>query len=122
MSIQNKKALVVEDEKPLLLALEMKLKDKGVDVTTSFDGEDAIKFLGDNKFDFIILDLLMPNKNGFDVMAFIKKESIDIPVFITTNFNDTENLDKLKKYNISGFFVKAKSSLGEIVDNIEVKM
>ena len=87
------KVLVVDDSETNLVLLEAILGDEGFDVRTSFTVKEAIELLGDYLPDLILLDLLMPNENGFDML---KKLSLNtryskIPVIIVTAFANKEN-------------------------------
>ncbi len=68
MSKQVKRILVVEDEKPMSRALELKLTHVGFEVKTASNGEEALEILNKEKFDLIFLDLVMPKMNGFETL------------------------------------------------------
>lgn len=74
--------LLAEDEKSLSRALCSILEDNGYNVDAVYDGEDAIAYAGNNIYDAMILDIMLPKVNGFDVLKTIRKQKNMIPVLI----------------------------------------
>ncbi len=112
-----RKVLVVEDEEVLLNLLKEKLTDDGWDVDTAADGEKAISKIKGGKHDLILLDIMLPKKNGFEVLNFIKKElASDVPVIILSNLGSDEDIKKAMSFGATDYFVKAQHPIGEIVD------
>ena len=114
-----KKILVAEDEKSLSKALQLKLTHAGFEVKQAFDGEEAQKALKDDTFDFMLLDLMMPKVNGFDVLKFIKDNKIKTPVVVLSNLGQGEDMQKVKDLGALDYFVKSNTSLADIVSYIE---
>jgi len=87
------KVLVVDDSETNLVLLEAILEDEGFDVKTAYTVKDAIGLLGDYLPDLILLDLLMPNENGFDMLKKLRLNTqySRIPVIIVTAFANKEN-------------------------------
>ena len=81
--------LVVEDEKGLHDALRLNLELEGYDVTSAFDGNEAIKICQEGYFDLIILDIMLPLIDGFSVLESIKLHKIDSPVLILSARNSS---------------------------------
>ena len=71
MADEAKKVMLVEDDRFLSSLIKARLEKDGVTVVQSFDGDDAIKRLPEEKPDLVILDLIMPKTNGFDVLKAI---------------------------------------------------
>ncbi len=114
-----KKILIVEDEKSIAKAMELKLNHSGFECRTVFDGEEALKVLKTEKFDLIILDLIMPKKDGFATMEEIKKLGIKTPVIVSSNLSQEEDFKKAKELGEVDFFVKSNIPISEIVENIK---
>lgn len=70
-------------------------------------------------YDLIILDLLMPNKDGFEVLEDINTKGIKTPVLIASNLSEINSEQRAKEYGIAGFMVKSNTSLQEIVEKIK---
>ena len=71
---KNKKILIIEDEKTLARALELKLTHSGFEVVTVFNGADGIAIIQKESFALILLDLIMPKMDGFVVLETLKKK------------------------------------------------
>ena len=119
MPDKYKKILVCEDEQPIAKALVLKLNHEGFEAEAAHDGEEAIKILGEKKFDLILLDLIMPRIDGFGVLAKIKEMNISTPVIVTSNLGQEEDLKRAKEMGAINYFIKSNTSLQEIVDNIK---
>lgn len=86
------KVLVVDDEKLLVKGIKFNLENDGYDVLTAYDGEEALKLVKENRFDFIILDLMLPKIDGLEVCGKIREFS-NVPVIMLTA--KSEDNDKL---------------------------
>ena len=115
----KKKILILEDEKPLAHALELKLTHEGFDVMTTDNGETGISLLGKEKFDLVLSDLIIPGVDGFGVLESIQSKKMKVPVIVMTNLNQEE--DKKRAYDLGAvnFFVKSNSTLSEIVEGVK---
>lgn len=114
-----KKILVAEDEKPMARALELKLNNSGFDAKAVNDGEAAVQELENNKYDLLLLDIMMPKKDGFGVLEDLKNKKINIPVIISTNLSQGVDLEKAKSYDVAGYFVKSDTPIIEVVNQIK---
>ena len=113
------KVLVVDDERPLAKALELKLSREGFETTVAFNGEEAIETLSKGSFDLILLDLVMPKVDGFQVLAEINKQAYKLKVIVTSNLGQEEDAEKAKKLGAIHYFVKSETPITEIVDYIK---
>lgn len=113
-----KKILVIEDEQSLANVLEFKLSHEGFITKSVTDGSAALKVLTTEKFDLILLDLVMPVMDGFQVLEELKKRKISTPVIVLTNLNQAEDEKKVMALGAKGFFVKTNISVFEIVNRI----
>ncbi len=118
----KKKILILEDEKPLAHALELKLTHEGFEVVTTDNGEMGISILEKEKFDLVLSDLIMPGIDGFGLLEAIKTKKIKVPVIVMTNLNQEE--DKKRAFDLGAveFFVKSNSTLSEIVEGVKKKI
>lgn len=93
-AIQGEKILVVDDSLTVRTALEELLGGMGLEVLVAKDGRQCLEVLGQDKPDAIILDILMPEMDGFEVLRWIKKQSTlrDIPVIMQTVVDDTKSI------------------------------
>jgi two-component system, OmpR family, alkaline phosphatase synthesis response regulator PhoP len=87
------KVLLVEDEAGLILTLTDRLQSEGFDVKSATDGETGLNFALSENFDLIILDVMMPKKNGYDVCRDLRQKEINTPVLMLTAKGET--IDKV---------------------------
>jgi CheY-like chemotaxis protein len=113
--VERKKILIAEDEKPISRALELKLKKEGFDARAVYDGEEAMKFLEKEKVDLILLDIIMPKMSGFEVMKKIKERGIKVPIIVTSNLSQDEDIKKAKDLGAIEFLIKSNTPLEDII-------
>ena len=109
--------LVVEDDKFLRELLVHKLVSEGFDVENAIDAEAAFTILGKRTPNIILLDLILPGIDGFEILKRIKAEpkTARVPVIILSNLGQKEDLDKAMALGAKDFMVKANFTLDEIV-------
>jgi len=115
------KILVAEDDKFLLAAYAAKLKTSGFDAVLASDGEEAVNKTKTEKPDLILLDLVMPKKDGFDVLYDLKNnpETKNIPVIILSNLGQEEDIAKGKKLGAVDYLVKSNIAIKDVVSKIK---
>ena len=113
------KILIADDERALAGALSLKLNHEGFDATVVFDGREAMDHLEKDKFDLLILDLMMPQLDGFGVLGELKSKGIKIPVMVASNLSQTEDITKAKGLGAFDFFIKSDISISDIVQKIK---
>ncbi len=118
MTEVKKRILIVEDEKPMARALELKLNGEGFEAKAVYNGVEALEILGKEKFDLILLDLVMPKLDGFGVLEALEKQGNKIPVVVTTNLSQAGDEDKAKSLGAIDYFVKSNTTLKEIVEYV----
>ncbi len=87
-----KKILLVEDEMHVVSFIKKGLSEESFDVTVAFDGNTGLQLFYDNQFDLIILDIMLPDKNGLEVCKDIRKINTNIPVLFLTALGTSENI------------------------------
>lgn len=87
-----RKILLVEDEMHVVSFIKKGLTEEGFDVTVAFDGNTGLQLFYDNQFDLIILDIMLPDKNGLEVCKDIRKINNNIPVLFLTALGTSENI------------------------------
>ena len=115
------KVLIVEDDNLLNKMYYDALVRAGYEVLVEFNGEKGLKSIIKNKPDLILLDLLMPKMNGFQVLEKMKQnpEVNDIPVIILTNYGEIENVAKTVEMGVSGFNIKSEITPDQVVDKVK---
>src|SRR5215813_15393817 len=79
-----RRVLIIEDEPGLVMALEQRFGSEGYEVETAFDGEQGLALGLSEAFDVIVLDLMLPRRNGFDVCRDLRQQGIDTPIIMLT--------------------------------------
>ena len=100
--------LIVDDEKEIVESLTLRLKREGYEVSTAFDGEEALQKLRDDNPDLVILDLMLPKLSGFEVLERMRKEFTDKwrPVIIISAKDELESWRKCHDLEADLYLVK----------------
>jgi len=116
----GKTVLVVEDDNFLIKAYEAHLAKAGFHVRTALDGVEAVESLKKVMPDIILLDLVMPRMDGFDVLEDMQKKSEwkKIPIVVVSNLGQESDRDRSLKLGAVEYIVKSDFSLQQTVDLI----
>lgn len=112
--------LVVEDDKFLRELFIRKLFSDGFKVENAIDAKGVFEILGRWKPDIILLDLILPGVDGFEILSRIKKDDTikDIPVIVLSNLGQQEDIDRAMALGAKDFMVKANFTLDEIIARV----
>jgi DNA-binding response OmpR family regulator len=115
------KILVLEDEPILQKALVIQLESAGYSVLESDNGEDGLKLIVDEKPALVLLDLLMPKKNGFELMEELIKLKLikKVPIVVLSNLGQEGDKEKAMKLGAVDYFVKSDTDLADLVKMIK---
>jgi two-component system alkaline phosphatase synthesis response regulator PhoP len=115
------KILVIEDEEALSRVLEEKLKKSGFEVKLANDGEAGMSLAKSFHPELILLDLILPKKDGFEVLKELKSNSDlkNINVIVLSNLGEDENLKKCLNLGASDYFVKTQHPINEVIKKIK---
>jgi len=114
----KKRILIAEDEKPMAKTLKAKLEASGFEAEIVEDGEKAIEILTQQKFDLILLDLMMPKKDGFAVLEELKAKGNKTPIIVSSNLSQKEDFDRAKEMGADDYFVKSSVQINEVIDHV----
>lgn len=116
-----RKILLVEDDPFLVTLLKAKLSREGFEILHAKDGQEAIDILRKGKPDLILLDIILPQKSGFEVLEEVRSDPQlrGIPVIIISNLGQTGDIEKGKELGVIEYFVKAKISVDELSDKVK---
>ena len=114
-----KKILVVEDEKPLNEVLRKALLHAGFETDPAYDGESALQMLSQNKYDLVLLDILLPKLSGIDVMTEMSKRRDLTPVIAVTNLGREESKKEIMSLGAKEYLVKSETPIAEIVKLVQ---
>ena len=113
--------LIVEDEDFLIRTLEDNLVAEGYTVDIAKDGGEAVEKIGKKKPDLVLLDILMPKKDGFYVLEELKKnpEWKLIPVIVLSNLGEDMTIKKSLDMGADDYFVKSQHPIQEIIERVK---
>jgi CheY-like chemotaxis protein len=116
-----KTILFVEDEPTLQKEAGRYLEDQKYQVISAMDGESGLELIKEMRPDLILLDLILPKKDGFEVLEEIKQdeELKSIPVIVLTNLEGSEDVQKALSLGAESYLVKANYDLEEVRQKIE---
>lgn len=113
--------LVADDEINLAKALQAVLIDAGYNCDVCFDGNSAIHLVSQEIYDGLILDIMMPEKNGYEVLSMIRKKKIDIPVLLLSALNEVD--DKVIGFDLgANDYLSKPFSTKELIARIKVML
>jgi len=115
-----KKILVIEDDRFLRELICQKLLKEGYDVVEAIDGEKGTELAKSEKPDLILLDLILPGIDGFEVLARVKSDpdASRVPVIILSNLGQKDDIEKGLKMGAVDYLIKAHFTPAEIVEKI----
>ncbi len=115
------KILVVEDDAFLLKAYKFKLEKAGFEIQVATNGEDALKVLDTFPAQVVLLDLVMPRKDGFATLEEIRKrpELKDLPVYVVSNLGQKEEIDRVMALGATDCLIKSNLSMDDLVKKIQ---
>lgn len=118
------KILIIEDDKFLGELISKKLKEEGFETIIALDGQEGLIKTEEDKPDLIVLDLLLPGMDGFEVMKRLKqKESTKkIPILILSNLGEREEVEKGLKMGAVDYLIKAHFTPTEIIAKIKLAL
>lgn len=115
----QKKVLIAEDEKPMAMALKLKLEKEGFKAQIAYNGNECLEQIKDYQPDLLLLDIMMPEKDGFAVLEELKKQGNKIPVLVSSNLSQKEDFERAEKLGAKGFYVKSNTTLADIIKKIK---
>ncbi len=116
--METKKVLLVEDEQVLADVLEAKLKKAGYETSVAYDGEDGLGKIRSLKPDLVLLDIVLPKINGYEVLETMKAEGNSTPVIIISNSGQPVEIDRTKALGAVDFLVKTQFDPEELIDKV----
>ncbi len=114
------RVLVAEDDIFLSSLIMRNLVAEKFDARAAYDGQQATEMLKEWHPDLVLLDLLMPKKDGFDVLQDLRADpsGADVRVIILSNLSEPGTIDRVKPYNIIGYLIKADTTPREVVAKV----
>lgn len=117
----TKTILIIEDDKFLRELIAQKLIKEGYEISEAIDGEEGIKKIQEEKPDLVLLDLILPGIDGFEVLSKMREDPslAPIPVIILSNLGQKEDVERGLKLGAIDYLIKAHFTPGEIIEKIK---
>jgi len=123
MAESKTKLLLIEDDMFLRELCVVKLKKANFDVDYAEDGEEGLQKMQENAYDVILLDIMLPEKDGFEILETYNKThdklDEDTILIMLTNLSEREQVEKAKDLGADDYIIKAHFSPSEIVDKTQ---
>jgi len=115
-----KKILIIEDEEIITEFLQKRLNKEGYEVSLARNGEKDLQMMRETKPNLVLLDIILPQKGGFEVMEQMEKESELklIPVIVISNSGQLSELDRAKRLGAKNWIIKTEFDPQEIINKI----
>ena len=117
--MESEKIFVVDDEPGIALLCTRVLTRAGYDVTSETNPRKAIEYLGENRVDLLLVDIRMPEVDGFDVISRAKGVQPDIAVLVMTGFGTVETAIRALRQGVDGLLLKPFEKGDELVSSVE---
>ena len=122
MDQKQKKVLIVEDDNDARGIFIEVLKDGGLEVVGAVDGNDALSKMVEMKFDLILLDIIMPNKDGITTLTEIKANPTkygDADIYMLTNIDSDITIQKAVELGAKGYFLKTDLNPDKLIETVK---
>jgi DNA-binding response OmpR family regulator len=119
MTPDHKQVLIVEDEKPLAHALQLKLEHEGFAVHIASNGQECLDLIDGQKFDVVLLDLMMPVMDGFQVLEHIGSGPSHPVVFVLSNLSQRDDEQRVLALGAKRYFIKSDTPLSTIIEEVK---
>jgi CheY-like chemotaxis protein len=113
--------LLAEDDRFLRKAADARLRQHGFTVVAATDGEEALRLARAEPPDLVLLDLIMPKVQGFEVLRSLKQDPVTaaIPVVVLSNLGQDRDIQQAMELGAVAYFIKANLSLQSLVERVE---
>ncbi len=118
---EKKKIIFIEDSRSFQDAISRAFKERGYEIVSAYDGESGVKLIESEKPDLIFLDLIVPKKDGFQVLEEIKNSPSlsKIPVAVLTNLESSLEIGRAFSLGAQAYLVKANYTLSDLIKKAE---
>lgn len=116
----NPSILIVEDDPFISDMYATKMRTSGFDITVAENGQLGLEAMRSTKFDLILLDVVMPKMDGFEMLEVLKaeEETKNIPVILLTNLGQKDDVERGLKLGAEAYVVKAHFTPAEVIDKV----
>jgi len=121
MTKKNKKILIIEDDKILADMYIVKFKKEGFDIVGTQNGAEGLELAKKEKPDMILLDVILPQIDGFSLLAKFKKSKDlkHIPIILLTNLGQQGDIEKGEKLGATGYLTKSNTTPSSVIEKVK---
>jgi DNA-binding response OmpR family regulator len=122
MAVMPKKILIIEDDKFLAKMLSRSLESEKYEVTLAGNGKEGLGKILQNGIDLVLLDVMLPDMDGFDLLEKIRGEVKvrELPIIIISNLGQPEDVQRGKSLGAKDYLIKSDLSLDEILEKVKM--
>lgn len=120
--IQNKKkVLLIEDDQQISKVYEIQLKKEGVVTVVSRDGDEAVEIFSKENPDLVVLDLMLPKRDGFGVLEYIRKveKNKKVPILVISNLGQKGDRLRAMELGATSYMIKVDHPIKDIINTIK---
>jgi DNA-binding response OmpR family regulator len=119
--MEAKKILIIEDDEGINRVYVAKLTREGFNVSTALSGEEGVRKIFAEKPDLVILDLMLPKKDGFEILKEVKADSTvkNIPVIIMSNLGQDEDVKRGMDLGAADYLIKSDYPITKVVEKVK---
>lgn len=120
--MDQRKILIVEDDKFLYDLYQRVLLEAGFLVDVAIDGEEGLKRAEEGRYDLVLLDIMLPKKNGVDVLKALKSDGSkvkNLPVIVLSNLGQEDIIQQCLRMGAVGYLVKVQNLPQEVVSRVK---
>jgi len=119
--MKKKKVLLAEDNQFILRSFRHIIAEHGYDIETVCDGSEVIDFVKKFQPDVLVLDLILPNMNGFDILKELRscQEFSTLPIIVATSLGQDEDKDKVMQLGATDYIIKPHTTVQELLEKIK---
>jgi len=120
----SKSVLIIDDEESLVTVLSRKFNDEGITTYNAFNGREGLALALEKHPDIILLDIMMPEMDGFDVMRNLHEDvwGKTVPIILLTNSSSIDTVAKAVSSGMSEFLVKTDMRLDDVVNKVKSRL
>lgn len=113
------KILIAEDEEFIASLYKLELERHGAEVKIVVNGQEALEAIAQEHFDALLLDLMMPVVDGFEVLEQLKAKSINLPTLVLTNLSQVADQEKCAELGAKDYVIKADTDAPEVWAHVQ---
>lgn len=119
--LKKKHILIIEDDTFLVKTYQLMLEREGFIISVATDGKVAMAMLLKPPADLVLLDLMLPQVSGFEVLSAIQKDAKwkRVPIIILTNLGQAEDIDRGRELGVAKYIIKAHAKIADIVKEVK---